>query len=140
MKRGSKVLIVDDDKTLAEMYQERLEIAGFPTTICFNGEEALRKINSEKPDIILLDIMMPKINGYETLASIRSDPQTKDIPVVMLTSLMRDFNRGKAVAVGANDYLIKSETTPADVLTTISEVLEKSKNDWHFNFFILHSI
>ena len=107
------------------MYKERLELAGYKVTICKNGEEGLAKIREEKPDIILLDVMMPKVNGYEVLASLKSDPQTKDIPVVMLSALMRDFNREKAVEAGADDYLIKSEAMPADVITKIEQVLQK---------------
>ena len=125
MPRGSKVLIVDDDKMLAEMYQERLEIAGFPTVLCSDGEHALRVIHKENPDVILLDIMMPHLNGYQTLEALKSDPDTKDIPVIMLTALMRDFNRGKAVAAGAADFLIKSEITPNDAIMAIDDVLTR---------------
>lgn len=125
MPKGSKVLMADDDKMLIDMYKERLELAGYNITTCANGEEALAKIREIKPDIVLLDIMMPKVNGYETLASLKSDPQTKDIPVVMLSALMRDFNREKAVEAGADDYLIKSEAMPADVITKIEQILTK---------------
>lgn len=125
MPKGSRILMADDDKMLIDMYRERLELAGYQVTICRNGEETLAKIREEKPDIILLDIMMPKANGYEVLASLKSDPQTKDIPVVMLSALMRDFNREKAVEAGADDYLIKSEAMPSDVITKIEQVLQK---------------
>ncbi len=127
MPKGSKVLIADDDKMLAQMYQERLELAGYPTIICFDGEEVLVKVHTEKPDIILLDIIMPRLNGYDALAAIKSDPETKDIPVIMLSALMRDFNRGKAVDAGANDYLIKSEVTPKEIVATIEDVLKKAR-------------
>ena len=125
MPKGSRVLMADDDKMLIDMYKERLELAGYVVTLSRNGEEALGKIREEKPDIVLLDIMMPKVNGYEALASIKSDPATKDIPVIMLSALMRDFNREKAVEAGADDYLIKSEAMPADVITKIEQVLAK---------------
>lgn len=125
MPKGSHVLMADDDKMLIDMYKERLELAGYVVILCRNGEETLAKIREAKPDIILLDIMMPKINGYEALASIKSDPATKDIPVIMLSALMRDFNREKAVEAGADDYLIKSEAMPADVITKVEQVLAK---------------
>jgi len=125
MPKGSRVLMADDDKMLIDMYKERLELAGYIVTLSRNGEEALSKIREVKPDIVLLDIMMPKVNGYEALASIKSDPATKDIPVIMLSALMRDFNREKAVEAGADDYLIKSEAMPADVITKIEQVLAK---------------
>lgn len=125
MPKGSKIVMADDDKMLIDMYKERLELAGYVVTICRNGEEALAKVREVKPDIIMLDIMMPKVNGYETLASLKSDPQTKDIPVIMLSALMRDLNREKAVEAGADDYLIKSEAMPSDVITKIEQVLVK---------------
>jgi len=125
MPKGSHVIMIDDDKILVDMYKERLELAGYKVTVSNNGEEGLAKIREEKPDIILLDIMMPKVNGYDALASLKSDPQTKDIPVVILSALMRDFNREKAVEAGADDYLIKSEAMPADVITKIEQVLQK---------------
>lgn len=125
MPKGSKVLMADDDKMLLDMYKERLELAGYEVQSYSNGEEALPHVRDFVPDIIMLDVMMPKMNGYETLASLKSDPTTKDIPVVMLSALMRDFNREKAVEGGAEDYLIKSEAMPSDVITKIEQVLQK---------------
>lgn len=125
MPKGSKILMADDDKMLIDMYKERLTLAGYEVTVCRNGEEALVKVKEVKPDIILLDIMMPKLDGYEVLASLKSDPTTKDIPVIMLTALMRDFNREKATEAGADDYLVKSEAMPSDVITKVEQVLVK---------------
>ena len=125
MPKGSYILMADDDKMLLDMYRERLELAGYKVTSTSNGEEALAKIRQEKPDLVMLDIMMPKADGYETLASIKSDPETKNIQVVMLSALMRDFNREKAIESGADDYLIKSEAMPSDVITKIEQVLQK---------------
>jgi len=125
MPKGSRVLMADDDKMLIDMYKERLELAGYNVIVCHNGEEGLAQVKTGQPDIVLLDVMMPKLNGYEALASIKSDPQTKDIPVVMLSALMRDFNREKAIEAGADDYLIKSEAMPSDVITKIEQVLQK---------------
>ena len=125
MPKGSRVLMADDDKMLLDMYKERLELAGYMVQSYPNGEDALAHIRDFKPDIILLDVMMPKMNGYEALASIKSDPTTKDVPVIMLSALMRDFNREKAVEGGAEDYLIKSEAMPSDVITKIEQVLQK---------------
>lgn len=125
MPKGSRVLMADDDKMLLDMYKERLELAGYTVQSHPNGEDALAHIRDFNPDIIMLDVMMPKMNGYETLASIKSDPTTKNIPVIMLSALMRDFNREKAVEGGAEDYLIKSEAMPADVITKIEQVLQK---------------
>jgi len=129
MAQTIKVLMVDDDKMLLDMYSERLELAGFKVDTSSNGEECLAKIHQVKPDIVLLDIMMPKVNGYETLAAIKSDPETKDIPVIILSALVRDINKGRAIEAGADDYIIKSEVMPADVIGKIQSVLQKYHKD-----------
>jgi len=129
MPKGTKVLLVDDDKMLIELYKERLELAGYQVEISRDGEEGLAKIHQVKPDLVLLDIMMPKVNGYEALASIKSDPATKDTPVIILSALMRDINKSKAIESGADDYIIKSEAMPADVIKKIEAVLKKYKKD-----------
>src|SRR3990172_1335443 len=125
MPKGTKILMVDDDKMLIDLYKERLELAGYTVEISRDGEEGLAKIHSIKPDLVLLDIMMPKVNGYEALASIKSDPTTKNTPVIILSALMRDINKTKAVQSGADDYIIKSEAMPADVIKKIESVLKK---------------
>ncbi|MBM2821096.1 MAG: hypothetical protein HW405_856 [Candidatus Berkelbacteria bacterium] len=125
MPRGTKILMVDDDKMLIDLYKERLELAGYHVDISRDGEEGLAMVHKAKPDLVLLDIMMPKVNGYEALASIKSDPATKDIPVIILSALMRDINKSKAVESGADDYIIKSEAMPADVIKKIEAVLKK---------------
>lgn len=129
MPKGTKILMVDDDKMLIDLYKERLELAGYNVEISRDGEEGLAKIHTVKPDLVLLDIMMPKVNGYEALASIKSDPETKDIPVIILSALMRDVNKSKAVESGADDYIIKSEAMPADVIGKIEAVLKKYHKD-----------
>jgi len=125
MPKGTKILMVDDDKMLIDLYKERLELAGYQVEVSRDGEECLAKIHTVKPDLVLLDIMMPKVNGYEALASIKSDPATKDVPVIILSALMRDVNKSKAVESGADDYIIKSEAMPADVIGKIEAVLKK---------------
>jgi len=125
MPKGTKILMVDDDKMLIDMYKERLELAGYQVEISRDGEEGLAKVHQVKPDVVLLDIMMPKVNGYEALASLKSDPTTKDIPVIILSALMRDVNKAKAVESGADDYIIKSEAMPVDVIKKVEAVLKK---------------
>jgi len=129
MPKGTKILMVDDDKMLIDLYKERLELAGYTVEISRDGEECLAKIHQVKPDLVLLDIMMPKVSGYETLASIKSDPATKDIPVIILSALMRDINKTKAIESGADDYIIKSEAMPVDVIQKIEAVLKKYHKD-----------
>lgn len=125
MPQGSKILIADDDTMLLSMYKERLELSGYKVAAADNGEKALATVKQFPPDLILLDVMMPKLDGYQTLAALKSDPTTKNIPVVMLSALSRDMNREKAMEGGADDYLIKSEAMPADVVTKIEQVLIK---------------
>lgn len=127
MANDIKILMVDDDKMLIDLYKERLELAGYKVEISRDGEEGLTKVHETKPDLVLMDIMMPKVNGYEALASIKSDPSTKDIPVIILSALMRDLNKSKAIEAGADDYIIKSEAMPVDVIKKIESVLVKYK-------------
>src|SRR3990167_9285690 len=129
MPKGTKILMVDDDKMLIDLYKERLELAGYQVEISRDGEEGLAKVHEVKPDIVLLDIMMPKVNGYEALASIKSDPATKDVPVIILSALMRDVNKSKAVESGADDYILRENAVPADVIQKIEAVLKKYHKD-----------
>ena len=119
----AKILMVDDDKMLIDLYKERLNLAGFEVEIARNGEEGLAKVHEFQPDLVMMDIMMPKVNGYEALASIKSDPKTKDIPVIMLSALMRDTNKSKALEAGAEDFIIKSEVMPIDIIKKIVTIL-----------------
>lgn len=127
MANGKKIIIADDDKTLVSMYRDRLEHEGYVVFDCANGEELLKQVGAIKPDLIMLDLIMPRLNGYDTLLSLKSDPVTKDIPLVILTTLINDFNRGKAIDAGATEYLIKSEVTPKEVIATIRDILAKSE-------------
>jgi len=124
--RGT-ILIAEDDLTLRDMYQARLEAGGFRVLLAANGEEALKILEQEKPDVVLLDIMMPKLNGLDVLEKMKKNPATKDIPVIILTVLIQDQTRVKGLMSGADDYLIKSETMPGEVVKKIEEVLAKSK-------------
>ena len=87
---GKSVLLVDDDLTLREMYESRLKAEGFILTTARDGEEALDQATKNKPNVILLDIMMPKINGLDVLKKLKSQTETKDIPVIVLTALIQD--------------------------------------------------
>ena len=127
-RKSPKILLVDDDRILAEMYRERLEIAGYNVEVSHNGESGLAKINHLKPDIIILDLMMPKLSGYEVLSTIKSDPDLKDTPVIVFSALMRDASRDKAMEIGANNYLIKSEVLPRQLIKKVNAISEKIKD------------
>ncbi len=118
------ILLVDDDLTLREMYMERLKAEGFSVEMAKDGEEALAKAADLKPNIILLDIMMPKINGLDVLKKLKQDSATANIPVIVLTALIQDREKMESITRGADDYIVKSEMMPGDVIEKIKNVLE----------------
>lgn len=122
-----KILIVEDDKSLREMYQLRLSINGYDVIEAGDGEEGLDVAIKEKPDLILLDIMMPKMSGMDVLDILKSTPETKDIPVIVLTALTEEHVKSKGLVYGAEDYLVKSQTMPGQVVEKIEGVLNKRK-------------
>jgi len=123
----SKVLIVDDDVTLRDMYAERLKAEGFEVDTAGNGAEGIEKAKSAKPDVILMDVMMPQVNGFNALEKIKQDADIKDIPVIMLTALIQAENKTRGLQAGAAGYIVKSETMPGEVIKKINAVLAKAK-------------
>lgn len=123
MESGKVILLVDDDLTLREMYEERLKAEGFDIIQASNGEEAMQKAKESKPNIILLDIMMPKINGFDVLKDLKADADLKDIPVIVLTALIQDVDRVQGKKLGAVDYIVKSETMPGEVISKIKNAI-----------------
>lgn len=122
-----RILIVEDDKALREMYQLRLSINGYDVLEAKDGEEGLDTAIKEKPDLILLDIMMPKMSGMDVLDILKSTPETKDIPVIVLTALNEESVRSKGLVYGADDYLVKAQTMPGKVVEKIEAILSKKK-------------
>jgi DNA-binding response OmpR family regulator len=124
MGEAKVILLVDDDLTLREMYDERLKDEGFTIVQASNGEEALAKAHELKPNVILLDIMMPKINGFDVLKQLKEDTDTQNIPVILLTALIQDVDRLQGKKLGAADYIVKSETMPGEVIAKIKAVIK----------------
>jgi len=122
-EKNIKVLIVDDDLTLREMYAERMKTEGYDVHIAKDGEEGIAMARELKPDVVLLDIMMPGTNGFGVLESLQKDPTTEKIPILMLSALIQDENKEKSKDAGAVGYIVKSETTPADVIEKIKQTL-----------------
>jgi len=119
----SKVLIVDDDMTLRELYVERMKAENYTIISASDGEEAIAKTIKERPDVILLDIMMPKINGIDVMKMLREKDETKAIPIIILTALVQEIDKIKDM-MGSNDgYLIKSEIMPKDVVDKVKKAL-----------------
>lgn len=118
-----KVLIIEDDQNLRDIYREEFETEGFSVTVAVDGEEGLQKISELRPDIILLDILMPKMTGFDVLTKIKKDEQLKSIPVLVLTNLYTD-TYDLVKNWGAAFVLMKVDHTPGQVVTKVREILE----------------
>lgn len=119
----SKIMVVEDDASLREIYGIRIAAEGYEIVSAGDGEEALAVAVREKPDLILADVMMPKISGFDMLDILRSTPETADIKVVMMTALSGDEQRQRGERLGADRYLVKSQVGIEDMINTIHEVL-----------------
>lgn len=118
-----KILLVEDDDSLATVYQTRLQAEGFDTRRVPNGEEALSNTLEYKPDLILLDVMMPKVSGFDVLDILRNTPETAGVKIIMLTALSQDSDKQRAQELGVDDYLVKSQVVIADVVDRIKQHL-----------------
>lgn len=117
--RPKKILLVEDDDALASVYQTRLQAEGFDLKRVPNGEDALAAALAYKPDLILLDVMMPKVSGFDVLDILRNTPETTNVKVIMLTALSQDSDKERAESLGVDDYLVKSQVVIADVVDRI---------------------
>ena len=123
MDRKSKILLVEDDIGLASVYKARLEAEGFQVEHCSDGEAALSTAIKFRPDLIILDVMMPKISGFDVLDILHNTPETMNIKVVLLTALSQPKDIEKAKQLGADDYMVKSQVVIADVIERIKHHL-----------------
>jgi CheY-like chemotaxis protein len=119
----AKILLVEDDKSLREIYGVRLQAEGYTIISAGDGEEALAVAIKERPDLIVSDVMMPKISGFDMLDILRSTTETKDIKVIMMTALSSEDQRARGEALGADRYLVKSQVGIEDVVRTVHDVL-----------------
>jgi two-component system phosphate regulon response regulator PhoB len=119
MDTKKKILLVEDDTALAAVYKSRLELEGFEIREVNNGEEALSAAIQFKPDLVLLDAMMPKISGFDVLDILRNTPETANIRVIMLTALSQPKDKERAESLGVDDYLVKSQVVIGDVVERI---------------------
>lgn len=119
----SKIMVVEDDAALREIYSIRITAEGYDVVSAGDGEEALAVAVREKPDLILSDVMMPKISGFDMLDILRSTPETANIKVIMMTALSADDQRERGERLGADRYLVKSQVGIEDVINDIHEVL-----------------
>lgn len=119
-----KILIVEDDVFLSKMYSKKFQVAGYQVQIARDGIDALNKVKESKPDLVLMDILMPKLNGLEVLDKLKSDPETKSIPIVMATNLSTTDDAETALRKGAAKYIVKSEVTPSELVKIISSLIK----------------
>ncbi len=122
------VLIVEDDNFVAEVYSTKLLEMGYEVRVAQNGEAGLAMLNEKKPDLMLLDIIMPVMGGIEMLTEMKKNEGWKDIPVILLTNVGEKESIQKVRDLGVQDYLIKSHFTPAEVIEKINAVLKNGKS------------
>jgi DNA-binding response OmpR family regulator len=116
-----RILFVEDDDALASVYMVRLEAEGFEVKRVANGEDALAAATSFHPDLVLLDVMMPKISGFDVLDILRNTPETTNLKIVMLTALSQESDKKRAQSLGVDDYLVKSQVVIGDVIERIKQ-------------------
>src|SRR3990167_8080535 len=116
MSTKKHILLVEDDEFLAELYATKLNLEGFEVSLAADGEKGLRMIKEKKPDLVLLDIVLPKMDGFEILKKMKAGKNTKDIPVILLTNLSQKDEVKRGLGLGANDYLIKAHFMPSEVI------------------------
>lgn len=121
----SKILIIDDDPAIRELYETGFKQIGYDVQVAINGEDALSKTLAFKPNLLLLDIMMPEIHGLHVLDIIKATPEAKDMKVVVFTALSDDEAQKKAKEFGADGYIVKSQKTMAEVINYVQETLDK---------------
>jgi len=125
-KHPKRILLVEDDDSLANVYVTRLQAEGFDVRRVADGEEALANARTYKPDLVVLDVMMPKVSGFDVLDILRNTPETANLKVIMLTALSQESDRERATQLGADDYLIKSQVVISDVIERIRFHLDQA--------------
>lgn len=123
-KKDIKILVVEDETFLVKIYAVKLRKEGFEVSIANDGVEAVKLAAAEKPDLILLDLILPKMNGFEALEKIRANPDNKHTPVIVLSNLGQEEDIKRAEALGANDYLVKANFSIQDIVSRIRAKLK----------------
>jgi DNA-binding response OmpR family regulator len=119
------ILLVEDDGFLARIYAQKLELEGFDVSLATNGEDGLRLATKDIPDLILLDLVMPKLNGFEVLERLKQEDATKKIPVLVLTNLGQREDVERCMQLGAAGYVIKAHSLPHETIAKVKEILGK---------------
>ena len=123
MEARKKILLVEDDEVLSSVYRARLEMEDFQVMEVHDGEQALTAALKYRPDLMILDAMMPKISGFDVLDILRNTPETMNLQIIMLTALSQESDRERAEKLGVDEYLVKSQVMISDVIEKVSEHL-----------------
>jgi DNA-binding response OmpR family regulator len=122
-ENAKKILIVEDDIHVSKVFQIQLEKAGFISLLAFDGEEALKILENEKPNLILLDLMIPKKDGFEVIEEIRKKPEFTNTPVVIISNLGQDSDKARALGLGATEYLVKIDYSIQEIINKVKSHL-----------------
>lgn len=123
VENPKKILIIEDDKFLRDLITQKLKKEGFGVAEAVDGEKGLKKIKAEKPDLVLLDLILPGIDGFEVLAKAKEDPVLAEVPVIILSNLGQKDDIERGLRLGAVDYLIKAHFTPGEIIEKIKKAL-----------------
>lgn len=127
VRKTTKILVVEDEGSLLDLYEFALIKEGFEVITCTNGEDGIALAIEHKPDLILLDILMPKVDGFSMLKEIKNLPDTKKIPVIIFSNLSQKEEIEKGFKLGAEDYIVKTSVTPEELIRKVKEFLKKRK-------------
>ena len=128
MEARKKILLVEDDEVLASVYRARLEMEDFEVMEVHDGEQALTAALKYRPDLMILDAMMPKISGFDVLDILRNTPETMNLQIIMLTALSQESDRERAEKLSVDEYLVKSQVMISDVIEKVREHLGISED------------
>jgi len=121
---AKKILVVEDDKFLRELITQKLLKEGYDISEAVDGEKGIESVQKEKPDLVLLDLILPGIDGFEVLSRVKSDPILAKIPVIILSNLGQKDDIERGLKIGAADYLIKAHFTPAEIIEKVNKILK----------------
>ncbi|MGB2762369.1 MAG: response regulator [Minisyncoccales bacterium] len=121
---AKKILIIEDDRFLRKIIVKKLTLEGFQTLEALDGEEGMKKTKEEKPALVLLDLVLPRINGFKVLSHIKKDQETSNIPIIILSNLGQREEIEKGLRLGAHDYMIKAHFTPDEIIEKINKILK----------------
>ena len=122
--KKTKITLIEDDEILSKVIFEELKEADFDVSQAFDGEDGLKLVKSKKPDLVLLDLLIPKKDGFTVLKELKKSPVTRDIPVIILTMLGSDEDIKKGLKLGASDYIVKSQHAVAEIIKKVQDFLK----------------